>query len=118
MSKLPTSKVDQKVGQRIKQRRKEMHLTVAALSEMIGISSQQLSRYERGENKINLEHFILIAERLHTPMSWFFVDFEISLAENFRSKYHLDLEQRLLQQFERLTLEKKRALILFLDQFN
>ncbi|MFQ0999396.1 helix-turn-helix domain-containing protein [Gilliamella sp. BG6] len=131
MVKLAASNTDKIVGKRIQQRRKEMDLTVAQLSEKINLSPQQLARYERGENKINFDHFVKIAEHLKTPISWFFIDFDTylngsvlnnkigeqqqSYEMKFTDKQHNDLDARLLQHWRVLSIEQKRAFILFLD---
>ncbi|MCL9669119.1 helix-turn-helix domain-containing protein [Rosenbergiella epipactidis] len=39
------------------------------LAEFVDISYQQLSRYERGTNNINLAHLVNIAVKLNTPIS-------------------------------------------------
>jgi transcriptional regulator with XRE-family HTH domain len=44
-------------------------LTAAELSEQLDISQQQLSRYERGTNKINVSHLVNIAVLLGAPIS-------------------------------------------------
>ena len=67
MSKLSVTDVDRFIGKRIQQRRKELGLTASSLSEQIGIAQQQLSRYERGDNKINISHLVEIAAALDTP---------------------------------------------------
>ncbi|MBD2799314.1 helix-turn-helix transcriptional regulator [Xenorhabdus sp. M] len=62
------------VGQRIQAKRKELGMTATALAKKIGISQQQLSRYERGINRINLTHLVDISKLLNTDISWFFQD--------------------------------------------
>ncbi|MCP9268603.1 helix-turn-helix domain-containing protein [Xenorhabdus sp. XENO-1] len=62
------------VGQRIQAKRKELSMTATALAKQIGISQQQLSRYETGANRINLVHLVKITILLDTPVSWFFED--------------------------------------------
>ncbi len=62
------------VGQRIQTKRKEQGITATALAKQIGISQQQLSRYERGTNRINIDHLVEIAWILQTPIAWFFQD--------------------------------------------
>ncbi|MCG3462933.1 helix-turn-helix domain-containing protein [Xenorhabdus bovienii] len=62
------------VGQRIQAKRKELSMTATALAKQIGISQQQLSRYETGANRINLVHLVKITTLLDTPISWFFED--------------------------------------------
>jgi transcriptional regulator with XRE-family HTH domain len=71
MAKLTSDTADKKVGQRIQMRRKELGMTAQQLSEQVDISQQQLSRYERGTNKINVSHLVNIAAGLNTPISWF-----------------------------------------------
>ncbi|OCQ53796.1 anaerobic benzoate catabolism transcriptional regulator [Photorhabdus australis subsp. thailandensis] len=62
------------VGKRIQKRRKELGMTAVKLAGQIGISQQQLSRYERGINRIDLSHLVQIASILDTPINWFFLD--------------------------------------------
>ncbi|MGV7959909.1 helix-turn-helix domain-containing protein [Photorhabdus tasmaniensis] len=74
------------VGKRIQKRRKELGMTAVKLSEQIGISQQQLSRYERGINRINLSHLVQIASILDTPINWFFLDCSYPATNNNVSK--------------------------------
>lgn len=126
MAKTPVSDIDKKVGKRVQLCRKEKGLTVVQLSEKIELPAQTISRYERGENKINLEHLTLIATGLQTPISWFLIDEEQTytietsnkVAEKKEAYFYSnskDLEIRLLQRWELLTTEQKRALIILLD---
>lgn len=62
------------VGKRIQMKRKEIGVTAAELADKIGVSHQQLSRYERGTNKISLEHLVDISIALETPADWFLED--------------------------------------------
>nr|WP_237385357.1 helix-turn-helix transcriptional regulator [Xenorhabdus sp. Sc-CR9] len=62
------------VGKRIQMKRKDIGVTAAELADKIGVSHQQLSRYERGTNKISLEHLVSIAIALNTPADWFLED--------------------------------------------
>ncbi|MDX7989221.1 helix-turn-helix transcriptional regulator [Xenorhabdus sp. 12] len=70
------------VGIRIQTKRKELGITATALAKQIGISQQQLSRYERGTNRINLTHLVDIARILNTPIEWFFLDCQESPSED------------------------------------
>ncbi|MDX7991030.1 helix-turn-helix domain-containing protein [Xenorhabdus littoralis] len=62
------------VGKRIQIKRREIGVTVAELADRIGVSHQQLSRYERGTNRISLEHLVSISIALKTPADWFLAD--------------------------------------------
>ena len=126
MARTPVSDIDKRVGKRIQQCRKENGYTVDQLSEKIELSAQTISRYERGENKINLEHLTLIATTLQTPVSWFLIDEEQSYSvaapnklsehnEKYLYTNQSDLKTRLLQRWDSLTVEQKRAIIILID---
>ncbi|QLB44105.1 MULTISPECIES: helix-turn-helix domain-containing protein [Mannheimia] len=74
MAQLISTDIDRLVGQRIQQKRREMGYSAERLSEYVDISQPQLSRYERGANKINVAHLVAIATFLKTPISYFFSD--------------------------------------------
>ncbi|MDD7544519.1 helix-turn-helix domain-containing protein [Actinobacillus porcinus] len=74
MAQLLATNIDKLIGQRIQQRRRELGYTAEKLSECVDISQPQLSRYERGTNKINMSHLVAIATFLKTPISYFFAD--------------------------------------------
>ena len=99
-------------------------MTAQQLAERVDISQQQLSRYERGTNKINLSHLVNIAVGLNTPVSWFFIDCqpEFETVGEEQQEYVLvqdaDLKRRLEQIWPRLTREQRRVLILFLDEYS
>ncbi|MFZ7130018.1 helix-turn-helix domain-containing protein [Avibacterium avium] len=119
MAKLSVTSVDRLVGKRIQQKRKEVGLSASELSEKIGIAQQQLSRYERGENKINITHLVDIAIYLETSISWFFMD---CISENTmfnRRKYvpitDNEIESKLYSYIDQLNIDKKRALLVFLE---
>lgn len=106
MPQLPAVKIDEMIGKRIQLKRKEKGYSADKLSEMVGISQQQLSRYERGTNKINVAHLVEIANFLQTPISYFFVD----CMEN--AMWNNDELDRYWQD---LTFEQKSALINFIS---
>lgn len=119
MSKLTVTEADKLIGQRIQQRRKEQKLTADKLSEEIGVSQQQLSRYERGTNKINVAHLIDIAAHLNTPISWFFMDYDLDNKKSAEQKYQVVKSDELKAQLDllwaKLSIEQQRAFIVLLD---
>ena len=122
MAQLKSLPIDQLIGKRIQIRRKELKLSAEKLSEYINISQQQLSRYERGINKINVSHLVNIAVCLNTPISWFFLDCESEdtwIQKRQSVPVQTDeLKTRLEQHWQRLTNAQRRSFINFLDQFN
>lgn len=109
MAQLSSDSADKQVGQRIQMRRKELGITAQHLAELVDISHQQLSRYERGTNKINVAHLVNIAIKLNTPISWFFIDCFSTLDNESKSQQDFvpikdaDLKNRFDQIWPRLT---------------
>ncbi|TNE41134.1 MAG: XRE family transcriptional regulator [Alphaproteobacteria bacterium] len=64
--------VDIHVGQRVKIRRKSLKLTQAELGEVLGLTFQQVQKYERGANRISASKLFLIAQTLDVSISFFF----------------------------------------------
>ncbi|WOO48773.1 helix-turn-helix transcriptional regulator [Hafnia alvei] len=120
MSKLTVTEADKLIGKRIQQRRKEKKLTAASLSEKIGVSQQQLSRYERGTNKINVTHLIDIATYLDTPISWFFISHDEESRQEPEKVYQSVKTEELKAQLDllwtKLSSEQQRAFIVLLDK--
>ncbi|WP_375341676.1 helix-turn-helix domain-containing protein [Leclercia adecarboxylata] len=98
-------------------------MTALQLAEYADISQQQLSRYERGTNKINVAHLVNIAFKTNTSISWFFIDCfdENSSGNNKQPEFvpvkDIVLKNRLEQVWPRLTHVQRRVLIMFLDEY-
>lgn len=126
MPKITVSDADKHVGRRIQIRRRELGLTALILSERVGMSQQQLSRYERGQNKISLSHLVNIATYTKTPISWFFMEcvanyplmHTLETHESYVTITEHELSQRFEQLWSSLTTEKKKAVIFLLDKFS
>ena len=69
---LTASEVDRLVGDRIRRRRILMGLTQDQLGESLGISYQQIQKYETGANRVSAGRLYLIATRLDVSPGWFF----------------------------------------------
>ncbi|MBA4418592.1 MAG: hypothetical protein C0392_11905 [Syntrophus sp. (in: bacteria)] len=60
------------IGEIIKKKRKELNISQERLADILGVSCQQVQRYENGTNKLNVENIQIIAEALSIPVSHFF----------------------------------------------
>ncbi|MEX9868309.1 helix-turn-helix domain-containing protein [Providencia huaxiensis] len=63
--------VNRIVGREIRKRRKHLGLSGIELANLVGVSQQQISRYERGECNINIENLHVLANALETEMICF-----------------------------------------------
>ncbi|MDI9314115.1 MAG: helix-turn-helix transcriptional regulator [Hydrotalea sp.] len=66
--------IDKHVGERIRLRRKMLRLTQTDLAELLGISFQQVQKYERGSNRIGCSRLYELSLILQTPIDFFFQD--------------------------------------------
>ncbi len=64
--------VNDHVGQRIRQRRCLVGMTLQRLGGKVGITYQQLQKYETGLNRINASRLWDISAELGVPVSFFF----------------------------------------------
>lgn len=67
---------DRHVGRQIRTARQAKGLNQGALGEILGISFQQVQKYESGENRISASRLWEIAKGLDTPISALFEGLE------------------------------------------
>lgn len=100
--------VDVHVGRRVKRRRIALGLSQSALGDRIGVSFQQVQKYERGANRIAASMIWRIAETLATPPGYFF--------EGLASSANAELDDTFSDEFLRFTTSGGRELAqAFLD---
>ncbi|MBL8646414.1 MAG: helix-turn-helix transcriptional regulator [Sphingosinicella sp.] len=68
--------VDLHVGKRLRESRTACGVTQAELGADLGISAQQVQKYENGSNRISASKLFEIAGRLGTGIDWFFEGLE------------------------------------------
>lgn len=68
--------VDLHVGRRVRSRRMTLGMTQSELAGQMGLTFQQLQKYESGANRISASRLWEIAKILDVPVVWFFEDFE------------------------------------------
>jgi transcriptional regulator with XRE-family HTH domain len=64
--------IDVYVGVRVRARRKAMRMSQQELAERLGLTFQQVQKYERGMNRISASKLFEIAQALQVPIAWFF----------------------------------------------
>jgi transcriptional regulator with XRE-family HTH domain len=64
--------IDVQLGTRLRLRRKMLGLSQEKLGEMIGVTFQQIQKYERGANQIRVSRLHDLSRVLDVPISFFF----------------------------------------------
>lgn len=67
---------DIEIGKRLKMLRKRAGLTQEQLSELIGVSSHQVQKYERGSDKLSTYRLQQVSHILSVPIQTLFSDLE------------------------------------------
>ena len=105
-----TGSVDLHVGGKIRDRRKELRFSQADLGKEIGVSFQQLQKYEHGTNRVGASRLAAIARALGVPVGYFFpVDEPQNATEVDIAALIVDLQTRL--SFVQAELEHLRKLL-------
>ncbi len=66
------SGIDRIVGQRLRWRRRELKLTQEQLGEKLGLTFQQVQKYEKGVNRISAGRLFEIAQALGIAITYFY----------------------------------------------
>ncbi len=67
--------VDIHVGQRLRVRRTLLGMSQEKLAEAVGITFQQIQKYERGTNRVSAGRLFQFSRILDTPVSYFYDQF-------------------------------------------
>jgi len=73
--------VEKRIGEKIKEIRKKLGISQIELAERVGLSFQQIQKYEKGITKISVSRLYQIAKALNTDIRIFF--------EEEKKSYHL-----------------------------
>jgi len=66
------TQTDVAVGQRIREFRKAANLSQTQLADQIGVTFQQVQKYEKGTNRVGAGRLMYIARALDVPITAFF----------------------------------------------
>ena len=71
--------VDIHVGQRVRARRKMLSMSQTELGKQLGVTFQQVQKYERGTNRIGSSRLFRVSNALDVPVAFFFEGAETKL---------------------------------------
>ncbi|MBP02471.1 MAG: hypothetical protein CMM25_06655 [Rhodospirillaceae bacterium] len=77
--------LDIHLGQRLKTQRQAQKLSQKELGVRIGVTFQQLQKYESGKNRISASRLYAISQILNCSISYFFMDFPAKMVK--KKKY-------------------------------
>ncbi|WP_208438532.1 helix-turn-helix domain-containing protein [Bartonella grahamii] len=110
--------IDILIGKRIRHRRISIGLSQKELGSHLGVSFQQIQKYEKGLNRVSAKCLLEIAQKLNVPVNFFYAD--LAIKEDTPTKetlLHLDQctysekEHTLLKNFRELKSKKQKAIL-------
>ncbi|MCR5877288.1 helix-turn-helix domain-containing protein [Phenylobacterium sp. J367] len=111
--------IDVSVGARIRLARKTLGMSQHALAESVGITFQQIQKYERGANRVSASMLARIAHTLGTPVAELFGanDGARGLSDELADLLGEPGALELLRAFARMPRASRPALVTFLAAF-
>jgi transcriptional regulator with XRE-family HTH domain len=87
--------IDIHVGKRIRIRRLLLGMNQETLANALGLTFQQVQKYEGGANRVSALRLSAVADILGVPISYFFADFSANDAQvSVEDKAHRELLER------------------------
>lgn len=106
-------KEDARVGLIIKKLRKVNGLSQMDLADRIGVSYQQIQKYEKGVSSLNIRRLVQIASALKAPVTLFFQPAQESVSEDGVSYNNLeDTERIVIHLFREIKNKKEKAAVI------
>ena len=101
--------VDAHVGARIRDRRLMLGLTQQQLTVMIGVTYQQMHKYERGINRVSAGRLYDIACALNAPIAYFYEGLDQEAPQPTPSNRRMQLE--IARNFSEIQNEKHQMAV-------
>ena len=121
MARKGPNPIDKYVGSRVRMRRLMLGMSQTKLADAIGITFQQVQKYEKGTNRMGSSRLQQVANVLKAPISFFFeggpnpqVNGKVSLPEYVTEFFAIREGHALMHAFMRLPKGKIRHTIVSL----
>jgi transcriptional regulator with XRE-family HTH domain len=110
---------DAEIGRMVRAQRQQLGLSQSDLADRIGVTFQQVQKYENGSNRISIGRLTRIAEALGVPPTFFFArETKAGVASSNKSREFLAAAGalRLIKAFDRFqTRELRTAFVEFAE---
>jgi len=101
--------VDVHVGKRLRLRRTMMGLSQEAVAKAVGITFQQVQKYEKGANAMNANRLYEFGQFMHVPVAYFFEGLDHGEAATGFSEEGEKFEHSVRRVSDRESLEMMKA---------
>ncbi|MDF2966050.1 MAG: hypothetical protein K0Q51_1438 [Rickettsiaceae bacterium] len=105
VTKARVDSIDEHVSRQLKQRRLLLGISQQEVARALGLSVQQIQKYETGENRLSSSKLYQIAKSLHAPIEYFFEGLDVEKHSAFaEEKVSFDFENNDFPEKEILNL--------------
>ncbi|MDO1558310.1 helix-turn-helix transcriptional regulator [Brevundimonas sp. 2R-24] len=112
MTRLGADAADVAIGARLRTQRRALGVTQLALAEHLGVTFQQVQKYEKGVNRMSATMLASAAKFLKTSLAALLgEDDESSVAEPILKNLHVGGATELLALYRELSPRRRRALL-------
>lgn len=115
-----TGAIDVRIGQRIRTRRLEIGMSQERLAELLGVTFQQIQKYERAKNRVAASRLYEISKALGVSPAYFYPDDSSQAKDPLRFSEQLAMTERgvsVAKKFMALPLAAQAAFYSMLDAF-
>ena len=99
MSKRMPNPVDVHVGNRIRMRRMLIGMSQEKLGERLGLTFQQVQKYEKGTNRVSASRLFHVAHVLAVPVQFFYEDLPAGVEDDSVLGFAESTEQAVITNF-------------------
>src|SRR5262245_5025487 len=78
MSKRDPNYIDRHVGNRVRMRRLMIGMSQEKLGELLGITFQQVQKYEKGSNRVSASRLYYLGQILGVPVQFFYDELPVT----------------------------------------
>src|SRR5436189_1899420 len=110
MSTKAPNPVDKYVGSRVRMRRIMLGMSQEKLGEALGLTFQQVQKYERGTNRIGASRLFDLSRVLEVPVSFFFEEMSAEVADRSPAQIESGLAEVRPNDFEADPMAKRETL--------
>ena len=104
------AEIDKFIGNKIASLRLSKGFSRKQLSEAVDITGQQLSKYEKGKNRVSIGRLILLSKALGEKVSYFYEELELEVTYQMPID-HEQIRKEIVRNFMRLNnLEYQNAI--------
>src|SRR5882762_6842061 len=118
MKQRSAGKPDIELGKRIRLRRVEQKMSQAELGDKLGVSFQQVQKYEKGINRVGASRLVQIAAILEVPVTFFYDDDKKALEVDSLLFLDSSFSLRLLRAYSNIRSQQvQRSMVSLMESF-